>query len=214
MAARRRSRRRTQQARHQPPVRAPGRVAGRLRLARGGRADAPRASGRSARRDRSGRAVDPGLARGGRDERTRPQIRFQGAGGDRADRPADPRSRRSGRAARAQRPRARTGRRAARGAAPPAQAIPEGDDQPEPGDASLHARSGTGCRPAGACRGWTDRLPARRRRATPQIVRAFRRGGHVAAWNDVHRHPCRDVPGQTRRLRTMGVDGTIDLRSA
>lgn len=48
---------------------------------------------------------------------------------------------------------------------------------------------------------------------TPEIVRAFRRGGRVSAWNDPRRFPCPDVAAETARLRRMGVDGTIDLRS-
>ena len=45
-----------------------------------------------------------------------------------------------------------------------------------------------------------------------RLVAALRRGGRIAVWNDPKRSPVSDRDVARRRLRALGVDGTIDLR--
>jgi hypothetical protein len=49
-------------------------------------------------------------------------------------------------------------------------------------------------------------------RLDANIVRGFRAGGRVAAWNDPARWHPRDIAATALELRAWGVDGTIDLR--
>jgi len=49
-------------------------------------------------------------------------------------------------------------------------------------------------------------------RVDERVVRAFKRGGAVAIWNDPRRTPVRDTGATRAQLRRWGVNGTIDLR--
>lgn len=48
---------------------------------------------------------------------------------------------------------------------------------------------------------------------TPAVVEQLRAHGRIAVWNDPDEHPVTDVARESSRLRRLGADGMIDLRS-
>lgn len=57
-------------------------------------------------------------------------------------------------------------------------------------------------------------FPLDAKAVTPAAVRELRRVGRVAVWNDPRTFDPGDIAATTRRLRSMGVNGMVDLRPA
>lgn len=77
----------------------------------------------------------------------------------------------------------------------------------QPYDASVLTKLAAKARRVGG----NVQFPLRWDLVTPEIIRALRSHGRIAIWNDPPRTPD-DLVVERRRLRAMGVDGTIDLR--